>query len=123
MLESNLSGVDMKMPKTFDEYKDGCECGEGWFNLIKPLYEEVVKGGGEILQIKEKFGVLRFYFHWETMPEGFYDKVMEAGRKSHSICEVCGEQGSVINDSGWIKTLCNKHHKEREKRNHELFGD
>lgn len=59
-----------------------------------------------ILQIKEKFGTLRFYVN------GGNDKVDAlieyAEEMSAHTCEICGSPGSQTN-TGWIRTLCDTH--------------
>lgn len=95
------------------------ECGDGWYNLldnlckvishhIKKLPEEIVD---EIyaVQIKEKFGTLRFYMNQETpFISGAIDL---ADSMSSSICEECGLPGRSTN-KGWIKVLCEEHEKK-----------
>jgi hypothetical protein len=38
----------------------GFDCGDGWFELIKDLSEKLEPLGVEALQVKEKWGSLRF---------------------------------------------------------------
>ena len=91
------------------------EVGEGWHPLIEELIEELYKLGwdGNVVQIKEKFGGLRFYIHGET--EAMVDKIDEYEDKSFEICEKCGEPG-IPKGRRWIKTLCDKHHEEFNSR-------
>ncbi len=96
----------------------GFECGDGWFDIIKNLCEEIAKleiDGLSVDQVKEKFGNLRFYvsFHSEnTNPdtdkkiEKLYRLIDEAEKKSNEICENCGADGSPRTDKCWIQTLC-----------------
>lgn len=91
----------------------GFECGEGWYNLIdslciciqhyldyKPAVSQVV-----VDQVKEKFGILRFYFHGgDEYIHGLVDMTCYL---SESTCEVCGNPGKLI-DEGWIKVRCDK---------------
>lgn len=92
----------------------GWECCEGWNPLIWELIEKVAELDTEkllkILQIKEKFGGLRFYILQGT--DEIYELIDEYEKKSYKVCEVCGEEGKIRNDLGWIKTLCDKHHQE-----------
>lgn len=95
----------------------GIECGKGWMSLVEPLYIECTRHGGTILQIKEKFGGLRFYYSpgmgnfddpfWQQ----FQTKVDKAESDSYTICEDCGKPG-VRRMNGWIRTLCDTHAKE-----------
>lgn len=67
----------------------------------------------EIHQIKEKFGGLRFYFQGGDE----YCRGLEvmAEEWAANTCEVCGERGSV-RGGGWMKSLCDEHEAERQKR-------
>lgn len=96
----------------------GWEVGEGW----KPLVEELIKRlkletswDGEILQIKEKFGELRFYIRAGS-PE-IWKIIDEYEEKSRHTCEVCGQPGELRGYLPWIsqstKTLCEEHLNEK----------
>lgn len=90
--------------------KLGFEISEGWHPLVKELMEELKKAGwnGEIRQVKEKFGGLRFYIGEGS--EEIWAIIEKYERKSYTICEVCGEPGKP-RKGGWIKTLCDTHDK------------
>ena len=78
---------------------------------LKPVPEEV--NWVVLDQIKEKFGGLRFYYSGgDDMVDGM---VRMAEAMSCTICEQCGNQG-FVRGSGWIKTLCDRHHEEREQK-------
>jgi len=84
------------------------DVGEGWYSLIKSLIEELISAGWnkEVSQVKEKFGGLRFYIGGAT--EECYEIISKYEQQSYLICEVCGEEGKLIQD-GWWRTLCDKH--------------
>ncbi|MDP3792932.1 MAG: hypothetical protein Q8Q89_04375 [bacterium] len=88
----------------------GFECGDGWFGLIKELCEKLrvlnLKDF-RVLQVKEKFGGLRFYVNCVELEkaEEAYRLIDEAESKSLTVCEECGKPGKP-NKIGWIKTLC-----------------
>lgn len=97
----------------------GFNVGDGLFDLIWDLSSKleplIVKYKAEhpdeecyprALQVKEKFGGLRFYMTSAT--DEMWDLISEAEHKSYRICEVCGKKGRVRN-RGWLKALCNKH--------------
>jgi hypothetical protein len=89
--------------------------GPGWKDLILDLCSELrtVHGwDGNIYQIKEKFGGLRFYADGFE-PEG-RSAIASAEGKSYTICEECGDPG-VPRGGGWVKTFCNKHAGKRKK--------
>lgn len=94
----------------------GIECGDGWFGIIWDLCEAVEREvktknieGFEVVQVKEKFGGLRFYCDNST--HEILELVRIAEEKSYKTCEVCGKPGKVRNN-GWISTLCDEHAKD-----------
>jgi hypothetical protein len=64
-----------------------------------------------LVQVKEKFGALRFYIN--TGSDEIFKKIHSYENQSYEICETCGEKGE-LRLVGWYKTLCNKHHEERK---------
>ena len=98
--------------------------GEGWQPLIDRIDQGVTELAGEytVLQIKEKFGGLRFYMDLpaELDTDTFskaYDLVHKAEGESFSICEWCGQPGECrANLFGWMKTLCPTHWDEDDER-------
>lgn len=94
----------------------GFECGDGWFDLIYDLSKKIenkniqffADGDEEHLvkavQIKEKFGGLRFYtnFYFEDVEEW----IKEAEDKSERTCENCGKLGSIKSKHGWLLCRC-----------------
>jgi len=87
----------------------GFECGDGWFKLIDQLSADITlldeRDGSQTIavQVKEKYGGLRFYIESGT------DAVIEAIDKAEDLslktCEYCGEPGTT-RDEGWVYTLC-----------------
>ena len=77
------------------------DTGVGWKNIVQPLIDEAKEKEIKILQIKEKFGTLRFYVD----RSGMYDSIDKAEHQSEVTCENCGKEGSLKN-TGWIKCLC-----------------
>lgn len=90
----------------------GVECDPGWDELIFDLCEKLdfIKFSGIVMQIKEKFGGLRFYVQSATPQD--YELIRAAEEKSYKTCEVCGGPGTPT-DKGWIKTVCDTHAKEK----------
>lgn len=86
----------------------GVECDPGWDEIIFDLCEKLdfIKFSGTVMQIKEKFGGLRFYVDGGTTHD--YELIRAAEEKSYKTCEICGEPGEPT-DKGWIKTVCEKH--------------
>ena len=79
------------------------ECGDGWFALLWDLSLKIeaeivaiksVQDSNDdnvpfAIQVKEKFGMLRFYMSSET--EAMSEAILDAERRSGVTCEVCGE--------------------------------
>ncbi|MCK9458535.1 MAG: hypothetical protein M0R80_02755 [Proteobacteria bacterium] len=92
---------------------------EGWNDLVDRLFTAIRanKVDLKVLQIKEKFGGLRFYYSIDTGGGDVHsvlNLIEQAERDSYHICEVCGEQGCRhTNKNGWVKTLCDKHAQEK----------
>jgi hypothetical protein len=111
----------------------GLAVGNGWFSLLdnvcrkiqyhidNPPYdydeeEKVYRPATKptcsqlvALQVKEKFGGLRFY----TSGGDEYIRALvdEAEELSYSICEECGRMDDDVgrNRKGWIQTTCREH--------------
>ncbi len=82
------------------------ECGEGWASLYLPLIERCRADGVSVLQIKEKFGGLRFYVG--PASDELYAAIDVAEAASLTMCEECGASGKRRGGS-WIRTLCDAH--------------
>ena len=88
------------------------ECGDGWFDLIKRLSERLKeiseRTGDDIqaVQVKEKYGTLRFYI--EGGREEAYQAICEAEEESSYTCEECGKPGGAKEIHGWWRTLCDE---------------
>ena len=91
------------------------EVGKGWHTLVKELIKELFYLGwdGDLHQIKEKFGGLRFYIGKTN--DALDKAIQRAEIESLSICERCGKPGR-LRDEGWLLTLCDKCHDERPNR-------
>lgn len=83
----------------------------GWSKLVTKLIEDLFALGwdGGVLQVKEKFGGLRFYI--ANGNKEIRDRITKAENESYKICEQCGEPGELY-VTGWWRTLCEKHAKE-----------
>src|SRR3990167_1021456 len=85
----------------------GIDTGDGWFTLIDDLCDQIMRTGirVEAVQVKEKFGGLRFYFEPYDDQIGGLVSCTEA--KSYTICDMCGGPG-IPRKGGWVVTRCNK---------------
>lgn len=117
----------------------GIECGDGWLWLIDNLCQTIQsyldfnrRAQVEAVQVKEKYGGLRFYVHdtyefskWEWLKyrikrllrfSSLFPKadnlvdgmVWFAEHLSFEICEQCGSTEEVSQSKGWIKTRCER---------------
>lgn len=89
--------------------RDYFSVGNGWLGIIQSLIEVLIKLGWnkEIIQVKEKFGGLRFYVN--NLPDNAIFFITESEKKSYNSCEVCGELAEQHKIKGWINTLCENH--------------
>lgn len=110
----------------------GFDCGDGWYNIIDrlclciqgyldwnassrgrllesnphnlPIPQEIEQVVA--LQVKEKFGTLRFYYSGgDSFIKGLVDM---AESMSGVTCDVCGNPGKRV-QGGWITTRCSSH--------------
>lgn len=86
-------------------------CNEGWYQIIHDLIEDLIKLGWDksVLQVKEKFGGLRFYISQST--EKMDQRIAYAEQESTKTCEFCGTKENVTTATNpgeyWIRSLCN----------------
>ena len=91
---------------------DFFEVSQGWNQLIKDLISDLIKMGWnrEVIQVKEKFGTLRFYY---SGGNDYIDGMVTMAETMSSVtCEECGNPGSTLG-CGWLTTLCEKHAEEK----------
>jgi len=116
-----LTHMRGKCPKLF-KLLEYIECNEGWHFLIEKMsvvierdidhLDPMIAEHIYVVQIKEKFGGLRFYMN-ESTPH-INGVISLADMLSFSICERCGTIGATRRSlSGYIVTLCD-HHYEKE---------
>lgn len=90
----------------------GICCGDGWFDLLKNLSLELTEYCNDIeaVQVKEKFGGLRFYVNKHD--EKISEIISKFEKMSYSICRECGkENDNKISYRGQSCSLCNKNRK------------
>ena len=107
------------------------ELRPGWLPLIKFLMQELTAVGFNsahyrILQVKEKFASLAFYVY-STDPDLKRQKLVNAlidaaRNRSTTMCEVCGERGSLWIHAGWWSTACPQHVPSGAKTPAEYWG-
>jgi hypothetical protein len=124
---------DVNKPLTQSLMGFGCECNDGWYQIIhdacqkaEPLIKKWLKDNPNadrdwmprFSQIKEKFGGLRLYF--TTYPPGFDKIERDAEKKSITTCETCGTPGK-IRGQGWYYCSCNVCAKPEDRDNLEYL--
>jgi len=84
-------------------------CGPGWDALLLDLDRELSKLDPlyEIVQVKEKFGGLRFYSVIESNPTAA-TAIRRAVARAATTCERCGTVGHLVKAAMW-RTLCVEH--------------
>jgi hypothetical protein len=108
------------------------ECGDGWKKLYQPLLDLCELYGAQVLQVKEKFGGLRFYFTGTADTEKFeaLSALVDAAEaRSYKTCEDCGvykvlrhdEDGKPVflvttSMTGWRRSLCPDCRAQQEAR-------
>lgn len=91
----------------------GCECGDGWFNLIWETCERLEQAKQTervdvyFCQVKEKWGRLTIYLN---NYQDKYEKIIDDAEKhSAYVCEECGDtKFAKLRYDGWARCLCNK---------------
>lgn len=97
----------------------GIDCGDGWYSLLDNLCRQLQSMTDnnphlpdifpqiEAVQVKEKYGTLRFYVQgssdWQDGVISFAEHI------SGTICDECGKPGETNTDGGWLATRCEEH--------------
>lgn len=110
--------LERAFPILCENVRSGVWIGEGWEKPVWELCEKIENLNKtlpeseqiKLLQVKEKFGELRFYTNTETGDVSNW--IEEAGSECDRICENCGNPGEIRDDIGWMKTLCHRCHKK-----------
>jgi len=98
--------------------------GPGWEPLVDELHAKVLalKPDIEVVQVKEKFGGLRYYVANRSIDETISALIHEYEALSFKTCEWCGETEGVETSAGkkrlWLKSLCPTHREawDRDER-------
>jgi hypothetical protein len=89
----------------------------GWNLIIKNLIQDLIRLGWnkEVIQVKEKFGGLRFYINEGT--DEIHQRIGEAELESMKTCEITGRPGKIRTDIGWYRTLCDEEYERIISKN------
>jgi hypothetical protein len=89
------------------------DIGPGWIPIVVELDQKMAEVAPEyeLVQVKEKFGGLRFYTG--VVNKDHYDAVnaliAEAEKKAAVTCDECGQPGSMVQTRGWYHISCGNH--------------
>ena len=94
-------------------YVIAIEVDEGWYQLVLDCDTELtaIDPNYKVLQIKEKFGGLRYYMspcNETTLQQrdAMYDVIRKYEEAALRTCEATGKPGLLMRSSrGWVKTL------------------
>ncbi|MVT64844.1 hypothetical protein GPL21_06955 [Bradyrhizobium pachyrhizi] len=92
-------------------------CEAGWRDILDRLcfrIQSALKENEkfEFVRIKEKFGVLRIDWNGELSDEtatSIHEAVNLATARSACTCDLCGAEGRLYSDDGWLATSCSEH--------------
>ncbi len=83
------------------------QCGPGWYPILARPDPQLrqIDPDYQVLQIKEKFGTLRFYLAGLYYELGMA-AVAEAEAEAARTCELCGSPGHLRTRNSWLRTVC-----------------
>lgn len=124
MKEENVKVLNDSFPTVYPK-NTWIECGDGWLELLIDIGTFISSRSRDCkaVQVKEKFGVLRFYVEFsyneigvcstsEEAVNQIYNYITEKENTSENICEDCGAN---LNDNNrqpqeklgyWIRNIC-----------------
>ena len=116
--ESKLEVLEKEFPNLYENCPIGV--GEGWYKIIRKISEDLTKWNSENpdkqvkpVQVKEKFGGLRYY------TDVCFDETSKMISDAEHLADICCESCGLIDKKkvksrggGWIVTLCDKCYEE-----------
>ena len=108
IVETLLEKIQHDLDKTKEniEYAETQPDSEYWQKQLPKLKEKLEileQNPTKVLQVKEKFGGMRFYISC-GLPE-YHTWISFAESLSYKVCERCGKPAEVMT-IGWIKIYC-----------------
>jgi len=102
-----------KMSLTENLMPFGFECGDGWYEPIRKLSAKIEEYNKEhpkepviAMQVKEKFGGLRFYLVTRA-PDVVHGWIEDCENECDKHCEECGATEELgYTTKGWCSRLC-----------------
>ncbi len=107
--ETQLQIEELKK-KILPGYWPSIDVDEGWYQLVLDCDRELtqIDPGYQIVQIKQKFGGLRYYFEssLSSARKAMDDVVTKYEAVAAVTCEATGNPGVLMrSEGGWVKTL------------------
>jgi hypothetical protein len=92
-------------------------CEEGWREILETLCARIETAMQEnesfqFVRIKQKFGLLRADYDYEGPEEteaAIGHAIDLAVARSACTCEICGAEGRLYSNRGWLGTRCGEH--------------
>ena len=89
----------------------------GWQPLVRRLLRSIDTALTEpeaqefqVLQVKEKWGTLSFYFRSSERVRDQVDALVDkASQESATVCMRCAKPAKLGNNGGWMAVLCEEH--------------
>ena len=120
-----------KIPKNWDyEYTELYAFPKGWYKvfgkqMLEEIRDECIKFDYldklRIVQIKEKYGTLRFYVSPIPADSQIYEIIHKYEEMSAHVCEHCGRPAETDWNRSWVVTWCDKCKAEEDKRREEYY--
>lgn len=82
---------------------------EGWDLVMESLIHDLLEMGwdGQIIDVKEKYGTLRFYTG--PLTDKMHERVRQAEHQTAYVCAKCGSLANLTNRNGYISPRCKEH--------------
>jgi hypothetical protein len=101
-----------------EEWGRSLRVHRGWYQLVLRTHAKLLEldPSYEALQIKEKFGGLRYYHRLTNAADASLGWSIEAEAEieSYTICELCGQSGTLHKNTTYWQTLCQPCFEERQ---------
>ena len=109
ILDSLCNNIQSHIDWSHKSYEAGLKWNKEHPNKQREIREPVPQVVA--VQVKEKFGGLRFYY--EGGDEQIYGMVRMAESWAAKTCEECGSKG-MLRGKGWLYTACDLHSKSED---------
>lgn len=113
-MTSKVNQIEMDFPVLFRKNRE-MAMGDGWYQIVYDLASAIQIEAQKacipmnsdqypmVVQVKEKFGTLRFYMYGAN--EAMRALIDVAEEKTYTVCETCGEPGEM-RPGTWYRVSC-----------------